>query len=90
MKLIYSKTAIDPQVKSFLSVHYNVFGSVSGDIEVVKMVCERPNNISSAKLKEMLDAGPAMAFLQRIAEKLLKGFYEALIPQYKKCEACAV
>jgi hypothetical protein len=56
----------------------------------VKMVCERPNNISSAKLKEMLDAGPAMAFLQRIAEKLLKGFYEALIPQYKKCEACAV
>jgi hypothetical protein len=63
------KDAIDAHLKSFLDVHYNIKVSNGGDIKAVKMVRERLNNISSAKLKEMLGTESAIAFLKRIAEE---------------------
>ena len=63
------KDAIDAHLKSFLDVHYRIDVSKGGDIKAVKMVRERLNNISSEKLKEMLNTEHAITFLKRIAEE---------------------
>ncbi|KAF4471516.1 hypothetical protein FALBO_1559 [Fusarium albosuccineum] len=66
------KDAIETHIKSFLGAHYKIDVEKSGEVEAVKMIRERLNNITPEILKAMLGTPAAIAFLTRIAEQHAK------------------